>query len=179
MQALSGAGPTGVPALKVVDNIVPYIAGEEEKPRAELQKILGKRVGDTIAPHPAPLAATCTRVAVRDGHTVSANLACERPAPIDAAIEALSTYRGPAQELGLPSAPEVPVLVRDEPDRPQPVIDRYTDRGRAATVGRVRPHDAFANGLSYVACAHNHERGTVGNAVIACELVVARGLVGE
>lgn len=179
MQALSGAGPTGVPALKVVDNMVPYIADEEEKLRAELRKILGKCTGDTIAPHPAPMAATCTRVPVRDGHTISVTLACESAAPVDKAIEVLSAYRGTAQDLGLPSAPRVPVVVRNEPDRPQPVIDRYTDRGRVVTVGRVRPHDAFANGLSYVAVAHNHERGTVGNAVIVCELVVAQGFVSD
>lgn len=179
LQALSGAGPTGVPALRVIDNVLPYISDEEEKLRSELIKILGTYKEGRILPHPAPLAATCTRVPVRDGHTISATLACEREVSVEGAIGALATYRGRTHEFGLPSAPTMPVVVRSEPDRPQPLLDRDLDRGRAITVGRVRSADAFPNGLSFVAVGHNHDRGTVGNAVITCELVVAEQLVGR
>lgn len=173
LQALSGAGPTGVPALHVIDNVVPYIAAEEDKLRSELGKILGTYEGGAILPHPAPLAATCTRVPVRDGHTLAVTLACGRPASPGAAAEALAGHRSRAQQLGLPSAPPAPLVVRQEIDRPQPVLDRDANGGRAVSVGRVRAHDASANGLAFVAVGHNHDLGTVGNAVMTAELVAA------
>jgi aspartate-semialdehyde dehydrogenase len=177
MQALSGAGPTGVPALKVIDNIQPFIADEEQKLDKELHKILGRYSDDAITPYPAPLAPTCTRVPVRDGHTASITLGLDAPAGLDEVAATIAAYRGRAQELGLPSAPAVPLVVRDEIDRPQPLLDRDVDDGRVVSVGRIRSHGAFPNGVSYIAVGHNHDRGTVGNAVILTELV-ARELLG-
>ncbi len=179
MQALSGAGPTGVPALGAVDNILPFIPDEEEKLRNELAKILGTLEDGGITPHPAPLAATCTRVPVRDGHTIAASLSFDRPVDPAEAAEVLAAFRGPAQRHRLPSAPEVPIVVRSEPNRPQPVLDRDVDHGRVVSVGRIRAAEALENGLSYVAVGHNHDRGTVGNAVPLCELLVAEGYVGN
>jgi aspartate-semialdehyde dehydrogenase len=176
LQALSGAGPTGVPAMYVVDNVLPFIADEEDKLIKETRKILGRYTGDAIEPLAAPIAATCTRVPVRDGHTEAVTLGLEREASLDDVAEALAGYRGRAQELGLPSAPEIPLVVRPEIDRPQPQLDRDVDAGRVVSVGRIRRHDAFANGVAYVAVGHNHDRGTVGNAVILTELVAQEGL---
>jgi aspartate-semialdehyde dehydrogenase len=178
LQALSGAGPTGVPAMKVVDNVMPFIADEEEKVRNETRKILGRLDGEGIAPWSAPVAATCTRVPVRDGHTTSVTLGLSRSASPQAVSDALGAYRGRAQELALPSAPAVPLVVRPEADRPQPQLDRDVDSGRVVSVGRIRTHDALPNGISYVVVGHNHDRGTVGNAVILTELVAAEGYAG-
>jgi aspartate-semialdehyde dehydrogenase len=176
LQALSGAGPTGVPAMKVVDNVLTHIPDEEEKLLKEMDKILGRYVGDAVEPFPTPIAATCTRVPVRDGHTVAVSLGLEREAPLDEVSAVLAAYRGRAQELALPSAPEVPIVVRSEADRPQPWLDRDVDGGRVVSVGRIRHQDALPNGIAYVAVGHNHDRGTVGNAVILTELVAREGL---
>ena len=89
------------------------------------------------------------------------------------------TFRGPAQPHALSSAPATPIVVRTEPDRPQPVLDRDVDHGRAVSLGRIRQAESLANGLSYLAVGHNHDRGTVGNAVPSCELLVAEGYVGN
>ena len=176
LQALSGAGPTGVPALHIVDNVLPFIADEEDKLVKEMRKILGTYVGDAIEPLAAPISATCTRVAVRDGHLESVTMGLDRLAPLDEVAAVMGAYRGRAQELGLPSAPKVPVIVRDEIDRPQPLLDRDVDAGRVVSVGRLRYHDALPNGIGFVAVGHNHDRGTVGNAVILTELVAQEGL---
>jgi aspartate-semialdehyde dehydrogenase len=176
LQALSGAGPTGVPAMKVVDNVLPYIPDEEEKLIKELRKILGTYTGETIEPLAAPLAATCTRVAVTDGHTEAITLGLGREAPLDEVADALAGYRGRAQELALPSAPVTPIVVRREVDRPQPALDRDVDAGRVVSVGRIRRNDVLPHGLSFVAVGHNHDRGTVGNAVILTELAAQEGL---
>jgi aspartate-semialdehyde dehydrogenase len=179
LQALSGAGPTGVPGMYVVDNVLPFIQDEEEKLRNELAKILGTLEHDAITPHPAPLSATCTRVPVRDGHTISASLSFEQPVDVDEAAELLAAFRGPAQRHALHSAPATPIVVRTEANRPQPVLDRDAGDGRIVSVGRIRAAEAMDNGLSYVAVGHNHDRGTVGNAVPLCELLVAEGYVGD
>ncbi|CAN5737502.1 aspartate-semialdehyde dehydrogenase [soil metagenome] len=176
LQALSGAGPTGVPGMYVVDNVMPFIADEEDKLVKELHKILGRFTGEAIEPLAAPIAATCTRIAVRDGHTESITLGLGREASIDEVADAIASYRGRAQELELPSAPAIPLVVRSEIDRPQPQLDRDVDGGRVVSVGRIRRHDAFENGISFVAVGHNHDRGTVGNAVILTELVAQEGL---
>jgi aspartate-semialdehyde dehydrogenase len=175
LQALSGAGPTGVPAMKVVDNVLPFIGDEEDKLRNETRKILGTYTGDAIEPWKAPLSATATRVPVRDGHTESISLGLERPATVDEVAAAIAAYRGRAQELALPSAPAIPLVVRTEVDRPQPALDRDVDAGRVVSVGRIRAQDALPNGIGFVAVGHNHDRGTVGNAVILTELVAAEG----
>lgn len=178
LQAMSGAGRTGVAGLAIMDNILPFIGQEEEKLYAELPKILGTYTDNGIRPLATVFAATCTRVPVRDGHTIAATVSLDRPAdPADAA-GVFARYTSRSQELGLTFAPKAPIIVRSEDNRPQPFLDRDADQGRAVSVGRIRPA-AIDNGLSFVAVGHNHERGTYGNALILTELVVKEGLVVE
>jgi aspartate-semialdehyde dehydrogenase len=179
LQALSGAGPPGVPGMCVVDNVLPFIQDEEEKLRNELAAILGTLEHDAITAHPAPLTATCTRVPVRDGDTISASLSFDQPVDPAEAAEILAAFRGTAQLHALPSALATPIVVRSEPNRPQPVLDRDVDHGRVVSVGPIRAAESLENGLSYVAVGHNHDRGTVGNAVPLCELLVAERYVGN
>lgn len=179
MQALSGAGPTGVPSLRVVDNVMPFIPDEEEKLEGEFAKIFGRFDGDQISSYTAPMAATCTRVAVRDGHTYSMTLGLEKSASIDEVSSAFSSFSGPAQELSLPSAPSKPLLVHSDSFRPQPILDRDLGKGRIVSIGRIRENKVFKNGISYVALGDNHRRGTVGNSIIVCELIAAQEFINE
>ncbi|MCZ7589132.1 MAG: aspartate-semialdehyde dehydrogenase [Gaiella sp.] len=175
LQALSGAGPSGVPAMASLDNVLPHIDGEEEKLSAELPKILGKVEGTAIRPHDAQIAATCTRVGVRHGHTLSMTFGLTSPATAGEVSEVLMSFRGswPAGTASL--RPDAPLTVESAAARPQPLLDRDRDGGRVVTVGRVREQATPANGIGLVAVGHNHERGTWGNAAMLCEHLVADG----
>ncbi|MGX2993666.1 aspartate-semialdehyde dehydrogenase [Streptomyces sp. JNUCC 64] len=177
LQALSGAGKSGVAALQVIDNLLPYIADEENKLDGELAKIFGTFDGDRIVPWTADLASTCTRVPVRDGHTAVLSAGLGARVSAEEAAGALAAFRGTADGYALPSAPDRLIVVREEPDRPQPLLDRDAGHGRSVSVGRVRAHSAQESGVSLVAVAHNHDRGTVGNALLLTELVAASGLL--
>src|SRR5688500_12558789 len=139
MQAVSGAGYPGVSSLDMIDNVVPYIGDEEEKMESETQKLLGAYGPDGFAPAEIVVSAACNRVPVRDGHTECVNVRLREPAPPDEVIAAMEAFRGKPQELGLPSAPPQPVVVRREANRPQPNLDRDTYNGMSSVVGRVRP----------------------------------------
>ncbi|GHE48621.1 aspartate-semialdehyde dehydrogenase [Streptosporangium violaceochromogenes] len=178
MQALSGAGKSGVAALQVIDNLIPYISDEEQKLDSELAKILGTLQGDRVVPWQAPTASTCTRVPVRDGHTAVLSAGLGAAASAAEIAEVLGSFAGAAAEYKLPSTPARLIAVRDEPDRPQPFLDRDAGEGRTVSVGRIRTHDALESGVSLVAVGHNHDRGTVGNALLLTELVAAAGLAG-
>ncbi len=173
-QAASGAGYPGVASLDLIDNVVPYIGGEEEKIETETRKILGDWVGESVAPEAARISATCARVPVRDGHleAVSVEFA-QRPGPAEI-IAAWRDFAGEPQRLGLPSAPQPAIVYREEPDRPQPIADRLTGDGMAVTVGRLRPCDALD--YKFVALSHNTIRGAAGAALLNVELAVAKGL---
>ncbi|HVR88570.1 MAG TPA: aspartate-semialdehyde dehydrogenase [Candidatus Limnocylindria bacterium] len=176
MQSISGAGYPGVPSLDVLDNVVPYIGGEEEKVVEETQKFLGSWDSATgFVPAPFSMSVHCNRVLVRDGHTetVSVHLT-DRPG-VDAVKASLRKFTGRPQELGLPSAPTHPIVVRDEPDRPQPLLDRDTERGMASTVGRVREDPVL--GTKFVLVGHNTIRGAAGASVLNAELLVAERCV--
>jgi aspartate-semialdehyde dehydrogenase len=172
LQAVSGAGYPGVASLDILGNVVPFIGGEEEKIASETLKILGRQGGR--APYPAVISAHTTRVAVVDGHlmTVSVDLGL-RPEPGEV-VEALATFRGRPQELALPSAPDPPIVVAAEPDRPQPRLDADRGDGMAVTVGRVRPCRALQT--KFVALGHNTVRGAAGAAILNAELMVADGI---
>jgi len=177
-QAASGAGYPGVASLDLIDNVVPYIAGEEEKIETETRKILGSWSGERFTPLAADdtrISATCARVPVRDGHLEAVSVAlAER---VDAAdlIAAWRAYSGEPQRLGLPSAPEHPVVYRDEPDRPQPARDRLAGGGMAVTIGRLRPCDVLDH--KFVCLSHNTIRGAAGASILNAELAYARGLL--
>ncbi len=177
LQALSGAGKTGVASLAVLDNLLPFINGEEDKLHTELPKIFGSYADGTLTPHPAPITTTATRVPVRDGHTCSITLGLERPFDIDKVPELIASFTGRAQELALPHAPAAPLLYRPENDRPQPRLDRDHDNQLAVSVGRIRPAPSFENGIGLIAVGHNHGRGTFGNSVLLTELIVREGLL--
>jgi aspartate-semialdehyde dehydrogenase len=149
LQAVSGAGYPGVSSMDVIDNIVPFISGEEDKLETEARKILG-RLDDNgtafIEQEGLRVSATCNRVPVMDGHTACVSLSFERkPSPSAEEVrKALRDYKCEAQALGCPSAPEptIKVFGDDEPDRPQPRLDRDLGRGYTVSVGRVREDEA-------------------------------------
>jgi len=169
LQAVSGAGYPGVASVDILDNVIPYIGDEEEKMQSETQKILG-RPG---APAPFPVSAHCHRVHVSDGHTVAISIKTERPATAGQAVVALRQFRPAIAGLGLPSLPAHPIVVRDEPDRPQPRFDRMAGDGMVVSVGRVRACPVLD--LKMVALVHNTIRGAAGVAILNAELLKARG----
>ncbi|MEZ0319116.1 MAG: aspartate-semialdehyde dehydrogenase [Pyrobaculum sp.] len=160
MQALSGAGYAGVPSVAIIDNLIPYIRGEEEKVVAETKKILKKDF---------EIYATTTRVPVLDGHTEVVYVDTEKDFDPGAIAEVLSKFKGPPQELGLPTAPPRPVVVRPQVDRPQPRLDREEGRGMAVVVGRIRK--LSPKKLAFVVLGHNTIRGAAGNSVLTAELM--------
>ena len=170
MQALSGAGYSGVPGMAIVDNLIPYIANEEEKVETEALKILGNFNGSEIEPASFKISASCNRVAVLDGHTEAIFLRTSEEATPEDIKRVLRSFRAKPQELRLPTAPPQPVIVREEQDRPQPRLDRNAGNGMAVTVGRVREDRIF--GIKYVALGHNTLRGAAGASVLNAELLV-------
>jgi aspartate-semialdehyde dehydrogenase len=177
MQAQSGAGYPGVPSLDITDNVIPFIKGEEDKLQAEARKLLGRLRdgGDGVDDAPLALSAHCNRVPVIDGHMVALSIELETPAAPEEAARAMAAYRHPGV-AGLPSAPERPIVVRDEPDRPQPRRDRMTGRGMSAVVGRVRAEPLFgACGVKCMTLAHNTIRGAAGGSLLNAEMLVKMG----
>jgi aspartate-semialdehyde dehydrogenase len=174
MQALSGAGYPGIPSYDAIDNVIPYIGGEEPKVEIEPQKMLGALRDDTIVPANFPISAHCNRVPVLEGHLTCISVTLEHTVDSAAVISALRMFRSLPQELKLPSAPPQPIQVRDEPDRPQPRRDRDADGGMSAIVGRVRPCPLF--GHKFVVLSHNTIRGAAGGSVLNAELMYAQGV---
>jgi aspartate-semialdehyde dehydrogenase len=175
MQAVSGAGLTGPRAVDLLDNVVPYIAGEEEKIEAELGKILGGATALGFAPADIAVAAHCHRVPTLDGHLEAVSVELDRRATPEQAIEALSAFRGDVFGLGLPTAPPAPIVVRREVDRPQTRLDRECGGGMSAVVGRVRTCPVLT--LRFVVLSHNMVRGAAGGALLNAELLAARELL--
>ena len=173
MQAVSGAGYPGVPSLDILGNVVPFIGGEEDKMQSETQKILGGDGGRI--PYPAAVSAHCNRVAVLDGHTMTVSVSFESKPSIDAIKEAMRTFAGKPQELWLPSAPQPPIVVTDEANRPQPRLDADLGGGMAITVGRVRECPVMH--AKFVALGHNTIRGAAGAAILNAELMHAEAML--
>ncbi|HQR47514.1 MAG TPA: aspartate-semialdehyde dehydrogenase, partial [Thermoanaerobaculia bacterium] len=138
MQALSGAGHPGVPSLDALGNVIPFIDGEEEKIEREPKKILGRLEGGRVVDADFPLSVSVNRVPVRDGHTESVFLKLKAKASLADVRHALASFAGEPQRLRLASAPERPIVVREERDRPQPARDVEAGRGMTVTVGRLR-----------------------------------------
>src|SRR5947208_13349371 len=177
LQAISGAGYPGVASLDITDNVVPYIAGEEEKIERETLKILGRVEGKGARVRPAefPLSAQCHRVPVVDGHMAAIRVQLGRKAEPAELRDAFTSFRGVPQELGLHTAPPCPILVRDEPDRPQPRLDRDAGGGMSITVGRIARDRVLSH--RFVALSHNTIRGAAGAAILNAELLLAEGLL--
>jgi aspartate-semialdehyde dehydrogenase len=173
MQALSGAGYPGVASLDVVDNLLPYIGGEEEKIESETLKILGQLTEAGVAGAKVQVSAQCHRVNVSEGHFGALRVKLARAAGLEEFKDALTSFTALPQELRLHSAPARPVIVRDERDRPQPRLDRDAGRGMSVSVGRIRP-DAVMD-YRFVALSHNTVRGAAGAAILNAELLVATG----
>ncbi|MBI4538122.1 MAG: aspartate-semialdehyde dehydrogenase [Gemmatimonadetes bacterium] len=179
LQAVSGAGYPGISSLDMVDNVVPFIAGEEEKLEVETLKVLGTVRDGSAGPHvaaaPFRVSAQCNRVPVLDGHLECVSVTLARDAALDAIRGAWEAFCGEPQALELPSAPRRPVHYVDGNDRPQPRLDRDVERGMAVAVGRLRPCPLF--GHKFILVTHNTVRGAAGGAILCAELAVARGLV--
>jgi aspartate-semialdehyde dehydrogenase len=175
LQAVSGAGYPGVPSLDVVDNVLPFIDGEEPKMESETRKILGRFGNNAFDNAPFPVSAQCHRVNVADGHLVAVRVKLTKRVSIEEVREALASYTSIPQKLKLHTAPKHPVLVRDEKDRPQPRMDRDAGGGMSVTVGRLFPDSVFD--YRFVVLGHNTIRGAAGAAILNLELLQARGLL--
>jgi aspartate-semialdehyde dehydrogenase len=173
MQAVSGAGIPGVPSMAILDNLIPHIGGEEDKLETEPLKILGRFAGGGIEYASIKIGAACNRVPVIDGHTECVSVKLGRQASPGEVKEALRSFRGEPQLLGLPSAPARPIHLLEENDRPQPRLDRNRDQGMATTVGRLRPCPLFD--YKFVLLTHNTLRGAAGGAILVAELALAQG----
>lgn len=175
MQALSGAGYPGVASMDILDNVLPFIGGEEEKIEQETGKILGRVSAKGIEPAATEVSAQCNRVNVADGHMATVRISLERSASLAEVRAALASFTSLPQELNLHSAPLHPILIRDEEDRPQPKLDRDAGDGMSITIGRVLPdrvHD-----YRFVVLSHNTIRGAAGAAILNAELLIAKGLL--
>ncbi len=174
MQAVSGAGYPGVPSLDILGNVIPFIGGEEEKIESETLKILGEDGGRT--PYRALVSAHTNRVPVIDGHTMTVSVDLEEDPEIEEVLDAFTSFRGRPQELNLPTAPNPPIVLMREPNRPQPRLDADLADGMAVSVGRVRKCPVMSN--KFVALGHNTIRGAAGASILNAELMRAEGLVG-
>ena len=177
LQAVSGAGYPGVASWDIVDNVVPFIGGEEEKTEQEPLKILGEAKGGKFVPHKGlAISAHCNRVPVSDGHLACVNILFGKKKPSrEKILDIWKKFRGEPQKLDLPFAPKQPIIYREEPNRPQPKKDRDADKGMAVTVGRLREDNIFD--FKFAALSHNTIRGAAGGGILNAELAFKKGLV--
>ena len=174
MQALSGAGYPGVPSLDIIDNVIPFIGKEEDKMESESNKILGTLQCGAVQNANFQISASCNRVHVKDGHLESVFVKLDKNPSVEEVAKAFRNFKGEPQKLKLPSAPENPIIVREEPNRPQPRFDRDAGRGMSVSVGRIRKDPIMS--LKYMCLGHNTIRGGAGAGVLSAELAVAKGL---
>lgn len=177
LQAVSGAGYPGVASLDMIDNVVPFIGGEEEKTEEEPLKILGKITNNKFVKNKdIKISATCTRIPVSDGHLASVNILFKDKNPTkEEIIKIWSEFKSIPQEMKLPFAPTYPIIYREEENRPQPKKDRDTDKGMAVTIGRLRDCKIFD--YKFVTLSHNTVRGAAGGGILNAELLVKEGYI--
>ncbi len=178
-QALSGAGYPGVPSLDAVGNVIPFISHEEEKMETELAKMLGTYEKGEFKYADFKVIANCARVPVIDGHLESLVLDLKEEPSLEELERTLSQFRGEPQKLKLPSAPDQPIIVRTEENRPQPVFDAMAGtpdraKGMASTVGRLRKSNGYYKAF---VLSHNTLRGGAGGSVLNAELAKAKKLI--
>jgi aspartate-semialdehyde dehydrogenase len=172
MQAISGAGYPGVASMDIVDNVIPFIGGEEPKMEFETLKILGT----ASKPAEFKVSASCHRVPALDGHMEAVFVETEKRAEPNAVAEAMENFVGEPQQLKLPSAPEKPVVVTWEKDRPQTRLDRMEGKGMSTVVGRIR-RDSVFDGVKFIALGHNTIRGAAGCGVLNAEYLKVKKLL--
>jgi len=177
MQALSGAGYPGVAGLDSLDNVIPYIPGEEDKLVREPLKILGRydEVTGRVMAAQILTSPSCNRVAVRDGHMESVSVELAAPATPVQIVDAFRSFRSIPHQMGCPSAVEPTIVVREEPDRPQPVLDRGSGHGMSVTIGRIRSCEVLD--YKFIVLSHNTIRGAAGGSILNAEMMIAKGIV--
>lgn len=168
LQAVSGAGYSGVSSMEIIDNAIPHIGGEESKMETESRKLLGEFDGAEVRWHDARVDASCNRIPTLDGHLENVWTDTEQAATTDAAVEALESY----PSLDLHSSPEQLVHVFEQPDRPQPRLDRDRENGMAIAAGGLQQTEG---GLQFNCLAHNTMRGAAGASILNGELLLERG----
>lgn len=175
MQAISGAGYPGLPSLDILDNVIPFIQGEEEKIQSETTLLLGKMVDGQRVSADIRISAHANRVSVVDGHTVALSIQFrDKPSVMDA-IRVMEDFRGPEVMQEMPSAPSKPLIVRYENNRPQPRRDRESGAGMSVSVGRIRPCNILD--LRMVSVVHNTIRGAAGGSILNAELLAMKGFL--
>jgi len=175
MQAISGAGYPGLPSLDILDNVIPFIQGEEEKIQSETTLLLGKMVDGQRVSADIRISAHANRVSVVDGHTVALSIQFrDKPSVVDA-IRVMEDFRGPEVMQEMPSAPSKPLIVRYENNRPQPRRDRESGAGMSVSVGRIRPCNILD--LRMVSVVHNTIRGAAGGSILNAELLAVKGFL--
>lgn len=175
MQAVSGAGFPGIASLDIIDNLIPYIRGEEEKVETEPLKIFGTLEGSRLLPSKMKISAQCNRIAVTDGHSASVAVKLKRTAEPDEIIKAWRTFQAEPQKLGLPMAPFHPIHYFEQEHYPQPKLHRELDKGMALSIGRLRRCPVMDFKFSIL--SHNTIRGAAGAAILNAELMVKKGLI--
>ena len=175
-QAISGAGKTFKRWPEMIDNVIPYIGGEEEKSEMEPLKIWGHVENGEIVSAGAPvISAQCYRVPVSDGHMAAVSVSFDKKPPRDEILDRWKAFKGAPQELNLPSAPKQFLTYFEEDNRPQTRLDRDLERGMGVSLGRLREDSIFD--YKFAALAHNTVRGAAGGAVLTAELLCAQGYI--
>lgn len=175
MQAISGAGFPGVASLTILDNVVPYIGGEEDKMELEPRKLLGSFSDKGINYLDIPISAQCNRVGVLDGHTETVQIKLTKKASAQDIIDCWENFKSEPQKLKLPSAPVQPIHYFTNPAYPQPRLQRDIENGMGVCVGRLRECPIFD--YKFVVLSHNTVRGAAGGAILCAELLKAKGLL--
>ncbi len=174
-QAISGAGYPGVASLDIIDNVVPYVSGDEHKMEVETRKMLGSLTGDNIQFLDAKMGASCTRVPVIDGHLVHISIELAQTPSFEQIIEDWASYRAPYPVNTLPTSPENPLVYLPQIDRPQPRRDRMVGNGMATALGRLRECPLL--GYKFFALSHNTIRGAAGSSIQNAELMAICGFI--
>ena len=177
MQAISGGGKSGVSAMGITENIIPYIPKEEGKVKTETRKILGKLIDGKIEDASIRVSCTCTRVPVIDGHTESVFVETSEEIDPAKAKELYNSYNQNISVAGLPSAPEKYYAFHEDPTRPQPRMERSVGDGMTTTIGRVEKEELFDHGLKYILFSHNKKMGSAKGAVLLAEMLYKKGKI--
>ncbi len=178
MQAISGAGYPGIPSLSILDNIIPFIPGEEEKIETETLKILGRFEKDHVKEAEIKIFASCNRVPVLDGHLEHVYIEAKEEVDLETVKQVLQDFKGKPQELKLPTAPSQPIILLNSEDRPQPRLDRLAGDvpGMSVVVGKVK-QGIDKNSLSLTLLGHNTIRGAAGSAILIAELLASMNML--